>query len=104
MYLLNLLNTEISISTETFTHVYFCKEIRKIQSTYLDFIYVQWPLISKWKSGPCFKMEIEQQVTKHCGKEKLLLRSNFSSFPQYFQYTVKPVLSKHQKESQKVVA
>ena len=33
-------------------------------------------------------MEIKQQVTKCCGKEeKLLLRSNFSSFPQYFQYT-----------------
>ena len=31
--------------------------------------------------------EIYQQATKYCGKEeKLLLRSNFSSFPQYFQY------------------
>ena len=39
------------------------------------------------KSGSCFNMEILQQVTKYCGKEeKLLLRSNFSSFPQYFQY------------------
>ena len=28
---------------------------------------------------------IKQQVTKYCGKEdRLLLRSNFSSFPQYF--------------------
>ena len=35
----------------------------------------------------CFNMEILQQVTKYCGKEeKLLLRSNFTSFPQYFQY------------------
>ena len=31
--------------------------------------------------------QIYQQATKYCGKEeKLLLRSNFSSFPQYFQY------------------
>ena len=30
---------------------------------------------------------MKQQVTKYCWKEeKLLLRSNFSSFPQYFQY------------------
>ena len=52
---------------------------------------------------------------KYCGKEeKLLLRSNFSSFSQYFQYisnfkspithTVKPVLSKHLWESKKLVA
>ena len=39
------------------------------------------------KSGPCFNTEIYQQAIKYCGKEeKLLLRSNFSSFPQYFQY------------------
>ena len=38
------------------------------------------------KSGPCFNTEIYQQAIKYCGKEeKLLLRSNFSSFPQYFQ-------------------
>ena len=44
------------------------------------------PLISKWKSGPCFNTDIYQQAIKYCGKEeKLLLRSNFSSFPQYFQ-------------------
>ena len=35
---------------------------------------------------PVFSMAILQQVKKYCGKEeKLLLRSNFSSFPQYFQ-------------------
>ena len=34
---------------------------------------------------PVFYTEIYQQATKYCGKkEKLLLRSNFSSFPQYF--------------------
>ena len=38
------------------------------------------------KSGPCFNIEIYQQATKYCGKEKLLLRSYFSYFPQYFQY------------------
>ena len=43
--------------------------------------------ISKWNSGPCFDIKIYQQATKYCGKEeKLLLRSNLSSFPQYFQY------------------
>ena len=43
--------------------------------------------MSTRQSGPCFNMEIYQQVTIYCGKEeKLLLRSNFSSFPQYFQY------------------
>ena len=32
-------------------------------------------------------MKIQQLVRKYCGKEeKSLLRSNFSSFPQYFQY------------------
>ena len=32
-------------------------------------------------------MEFWQQVTKYCGKEeKLLLRSNFTSFPHYFIY------------------
>ena len=39
------------------------------------------------KSGPCYNTEVSQHATKYCGKEeKLLLRSNFSSFPQYFQY------------------
>ena len=36
---------------------------------------------------PVLNTEIYQQATKYCGKEeKLLLRSNFSSFSQYFQY------------------
>ena len=43
--------------------------------------------ISKRNYGPCFNTEIYQQATKYCGKEeKLLFRSIFSSFPQYFQY------------------
>ena len=34
-----------------------------------------------------FIMEILEQLTKYCGKEeKLLLRSNFSSFPHYYIY------------------
>ena len=66
-------------------------ETKSAQSTvdprYLDLAYLELPLISKWNSGPCFNMAIQEQVTKYCGKEeKLLLRSNFSSFPQYFQY------------------
>ena len=39
------------------------------------------------KSGPCLNTESYQRATKYCGKEeKLLLRSNFSPFLQYFQY------------------
>ena len=58
-----------------------------VDSRYLELAYLEKPLISMWKSGPCFNTEIYQQATKYCGKEeKLLLRSNYSSFPQYFQY------------------
>ena len=58
-----------------------------VNSRYLDFDYLEKPLISKKKSGPCFNIEIKIQVTKYCGKEeKLLLGSNFSPFPQYFRY------------------
>ena len=58
-----------------------------VNSRYLDFGYLELPLISKRKSGPCFNTETSNQVAKYCGKEeKLLLGSNFSPFPQYFQY------------------
>ena len=58
-----------------------------VDTRYLELAYLEYPLISKWKFGPCYNTEIYQQATKYCGKEeKLLLRSNFSSFPQYFQY------------------
>ena len=58
-----------------------------VDSRYLDFGYLEKPLMSKRKSGPCFNTEIENQVTKYCRKgEKLLLGSNFSPFSQYFQY------------------
>ena len=56
-----------------------------VEPRYLELAYFELPLISKWKSCPCFNMKLWQQVTKQCGKEeKLLLRSNFSSFPHYF--------------------
>ena len=29
-----------------------------VDSRYLKFAYLEKPLISKWKSGPCFNMEI----------------------------------------------
>ena len=36
---------------------------------------------------PCLNIEIEHRVTKYCRKEeKLLLRSNFFPFQQYFQH------------------
>ena len=58
-----------------------------VEPRYLELAYFKLPLISKWKSGPYFNMKLWQQVTKYCGKEeKLLLRSNFSSFPHYFIY------------------
>ena len=31
---------------------------------YLELAYFELPLISKWKSGPCFNMKLWQQVTK----------------------------------------
>ena len=67
--------------------IWFVAYLNTVDSRYLELAYLEYPLISKWKSGPCYSTEIYQQATKYCGKEeKLLLRSNFSSFPQYFQY------------------
>ena len=60
--------------------MFLCK---KVQST----LVMSTSVSSKRISGPCFNTEIENQVTKYCRKEeKLLLGSNFSPFPQYFQY------------------
>ena len=50
-------------------------------SRYLERAYLEQPLISKWKSCPRLNMKIEQQV------KKIVERSNFSSFPQYFPYS-----------------
>ena len=41
-----------------------------VDSRYLELTYLEQPLISKWKSGPCFNTEIYQQATKYCGKEE----------------------------------
>ena len=38
-----------------------------VDSRYLDFGYLEQPLISKKKSGPCLNIEIWYQVTKNCG-------------------------------------
>ena len=38
-----------------------------LDSRYLDFGYLEQPLISKKKSGPCLNIEIWYQVTKNCG-------------------------------------
>ena len=34
-----------------------------IDSHYLDLAYIEYPLNSKWKSGPCCNTEIYQQAT-----------------------------------------
>ena len=35
-----------------------------VESRYLELAYFELPLISKWKSGPCFNMKLWEQVTK----------------------------------------
>ena len=35
-----------------------------VEPRYLEFAYFELPLISKWKSSPCFNMKLGQQVTK----------------------------------------
>ena len=35
-----------------------------VDSRYLELAYFELPLISKWKSGPCFNKKLWQQVTK----------------------------------------
>ena len=35
-----------------------------VEPRYLELTYFELPLISKWKSGPCFNMKLWQQVTK----------------------------------------
>ena len=38
--------------------------INTVEPRYLELAYFELPLISKWKSGPCFNMKLSQQVTK----------------------------------------
>ena len=35
-----------------------------VEPRYLELAYFELPLISKWKSGPCFNMKLWQHVTK----------------------------------------
>ena len=35
-----------------------------VKPRYLELAYFELPLVSKWKSGPCFNMKLWQQVTK----------------------------------------
>ena len=96
VWLANLLgndNQQVSYFSQLHTlwlttaeRVYY-HECYTVDSRYLDFGYLEQPLISKKNSGPCYNTEIWNQVIKYCEKEeKLLLGSNFSPFPQYFQY------------------
>ena len=58
-----------------------------VDSHYLDLTYFE-RLSRSEILVPVFTCKSKNRyVTKYCGKEeKLLLKSNFSSFPQYFQY------------------
>ena len=51
----------MEVPTSTRKIVYFKTTV---EPRYLEFAYFELPLISKWKSGPCFNMKIWQQVTK----------------------------------------
>ena len=39
-------------------------KISTFEPSYLELAYFELPLISKWKSGPCFNMKLWQQVIK----------------------------------------
>ena len=39
-------------------------DVNAVEPRYLELAYFELPLISKWKSGPCFNMKLWQQVTK----------------------------------------
>ena len=38
--------------------------LNTVEPRYLELAYFELPLISKWKSGPCFNIKLWQQVTK----------------------------------------
>ena len=40
------------------------KQDNTVEPRYLEHVYFELPLISKWKSVPCFNMKLWQQVTK----------------------------------------
>ena len=39
-----------------YAHVHL--HIHTVDSRYLELAYLEWPLITKWKSGPCLNMKI----------------------------------------------
>ena len=45
-------------------HIYLTVSPSTVEPRYLELAYFELPLISKWKSGPCFNMKLWQQVTK----------------------------------------
>ena len=52
-----------STMTATFTDS-SCKKVNTVEPRYLKLADFELPLISKWKSGPCFNKKLWQQVTK----------------------------------------
>ena len=40
------------------------KRLNTVEPRYLELTYFELPLISKWKSDPCYNMQLWQQVTK----------------------------------------
>ena len=58
--------------------------LNTVDSRYLDFGYLEQPLISKRKSGPCLNVTSGNKILSIRGE--IAPREQFSSFPQYFQY------------------
>ena len=85
------INIEVmSLLILTFVRIKTLIKSYTVDSRYLDFGYLEQPLIPKRKSGPCLNLRSGNKILsikKYCGNgEKLLPRSNFSPFPQYFKY------------------
>ena len=54
-----------------------------VDSRYLDFGYLEQPLISKKKSGPCLNLRSGNKILSI---REIAPREQFLLFPQYFQY------------------
>ena len=71
-----------------------CHQLRDLVRITVDSPYLELALsrITAYLKVKIWSLPKHENLTtgkKYCGKEeKLLLRSNFSSFPQYFQYTL----------------
>ena len=48
-------SAESGLSSDPLTALVKCSTV---DSCDLDFAYLEWPLMQKWKSGPCFNMNI----------------------------------------------